>query len=449
MEVYAGFAEHTDYEIGRLVKALEDIGEMDNTLFIYIVGDNGASAEGGLGGTFNELMHLNGLDDSIEEGLKHIDDLGGPMAYGHYHAAWAVAGNTPFQWSKQVASHYGGTRDPMVVHWTKGIKARGELRSQWHHVVDIAPTIMEAAGLPFPKTVNGAVQKPFEGVSLAYSFDDAKAEDRHTTQYFEMFGNRAVYHNGWVAAAKHRSPWNPVPDQPLDQDKWELYHVAEDFNQFNDVAAANPEELKELQDLFIQEAVKYNVLPLDDRAVERFDARLAGRPDLMAGRTSLTVYEGMTGMSENAFINVKNRSHTITAEVDIPTGGADGVILAHGGRFLGWSLYMKDGRVSYVYNWVGKERYTLTSEKEVPAGKAVIRFEFAYDGGRPGSGGTGTIYVNGEKAAEGRIDKTNPFISASGTTDVGIDEDTPVTEAYKQRHNRFTGKINKVVISLK
>ena len=449
MEVFAGFAEHTDHEVGRLYNAIEDLGEADNTLFIYVFGDNGSSAEGGLTGTFNETIVLNGLPDPVEDQLEHMDEFGGPMAYNHFHAGWAVAGNTPFQWTKQVASHYGGTRNPLVIHWPKGIKANGEVRSQWHHVTDIAPTVMEAAGLPFPKSVNGATQKPFEGVSMIYSFDDPSAKGRHTTQYFEMFGNRAIYQDGWVAAAKHRTPWGGAPDGPLDDDSWELYNVEEDFSQANDLAASDPDKLKEMQELFIEEALKYHVLPLDDRTYERFNAAVAGRPDLMGDRTSLTLYEGMTGMMENAFINVKNRSHTITAEVEIPQGGGEGVILCQGGRFAGWSLYMKDGRVSYVHNWVGKERYTITASKALAAGKVTIRYEFAYDGGDPGSGGMGTIYVNGKQVAEGRIEKTTPFIfSADETADVGVDDATPVTEDYKERHNEFTGKIETVTVEV-
>jgi arylsulfatase len=451
MEVFAAFAEHTDHEVGRLYDAIDRLGEADNTLFIYIFGDNGSSAEGGLAGTFNEIIVLNALPDPVEDQLKHLDEMGGPMAYGHMHAAWAHATNTPFQWTKQVASHYGGTRNPLVVHWPKGFKAKGDVRSQWHHVTDIAPTVMEAAGLPFPTSVNGAKQKPFEGVSLIYSLDVPGAKDRHTTQYFEMFGNRAIYSNGWVAATKHRTPWAKAPDGPLDQDKWELYQVTEDFSQANDLAGSNPDKLKEMQALFMEEAIKYHVLPLDDRTYERFNAAIAGRPDLMGDRKSLTVYEGMTGMMEDAFINVKNRSHTITAEVGIPEGGGEGVILCQGGRFAGWSLYMKDGKVSFVHNWVGKERYTITAPQALPAGKATIRYEFAYEGGdKPGMGGTGTIFINGKKVVEGRIENTTPFrFSADETADVGVDEATPVTEAYKERYNEFTGTIEKITIELK
>jgi arylsulfatase A-like enzyme len=451
MEVFAAFAEHTDHEVGRLADAIEAIGELDNTLFIYIFGDNGSSAEGGLTGTFNEIIVLNGLPDPVEDQLTHLDEWGGPKSYPHFQAGWAVATNTPFQWTKQVASHYGGTRNPVVIHWPEGIKAKSEIRSQWHHVTDIAPTVMEAAGLPFPNSVNGTTQKPFEGVSMIYTFDDADADDRHTTQYFEMFGNRAIYQDGWVAATKHRTPWAATPDGPLDQDKWELYHVAEDFSQANDVSAKHPAKLKELQDLFTKEAIKYNVLPLDDRVFERFNAAIAGRPDLMGDRTSLTVYPGMTHMTENAFINVKNRSHTITAKVEIPQGGGEGVILAQGGRFAGWSLYMKDGKVSYVHNWVGKERYTITAPEPLAPGKATIRYEFVYEGDdKPGMGGKGTIYVNEQKVAEGRIENTTPFLfSADETADVGVDHATPVTEEYAEGDNEFTGNIETVTVELK
>ena len=450
MEVFAAFGAHTDHEVGRLVKAVEDMGEMDNTLFLYIVGDNGSSAEGGMVGMFNEMTYFNGVHESVGDILKHYDDLGGPNTFNHFAAGWAVAGNTPFTWTKQMAADFGGTRNPLVVHWPKGIKAKGELRSQFHHIIDIAPTVLEAAGLPQPKVVNGTPQWPIEGVSMVYTFADAQAPSQHETQYFEMIGNRAIYHNGWVARTIHKAPWEAAPRRPLEEDIWELYNVEEDFAQTNDLVTNNPEKLKELQDVFMTEAVKYNVLPIDDRSLERFDAKIAGRPDLMAGRTSLTVYEGMTGIMENAFINVKNNSLTLTAEVEIPKGGANGVILCQGGKFGGWSFYVKDGKPAYSYNWLGLERYTVGATKPLAAGKATIMFDFAYDGGGRGKGGTGMLFVNGKLVAKGRIGKTQANVfSLDDAADVGVDEGTPVTKAYKERDNKFTGKIHSVTIELK
>jgi arylsulfatase len=451
MEVYAGFGEYTDTEIGRLVKAIEDMGQLDNTLIFYIVGDNGASAEGGMNGMFNEMTYFNGVSETVQEVLKHYDELGGPNTYGHYAAGWAVAGNTPFCWAKQVASNYGGTRNGMVIHWPKGFKAKGEVRSQWHHIIDIAPTILEAAALPEPKVVNGITQTPIEGVSMLYTFSDAKGTDRHLTQYFEIFGNRAIYSDGWLAGTVHRAPWEPKPRATLENDKWELYDTRADFSLASDLAGKNPEKLKEMQQLFIEEAVKYSVLPIDDRVFERINAALVGRPDLMAGRTSLTVHEGMIGMSENVFINTKNRSHTITAELQVPKGGAKGVILAQAGRFGGWSLYLKDGKPTYTYNFLGLKRFTIAAKQPVPAGKSTIRFEFAYDGGGLGKGGTGTLFVNGKQVAQGRIERTQAMIfSADEGADVGEDGETPVVEDYGvPAPYRFTGKIDKVTIELK
>jgi len=425
------------------------MGVLDNTLFIYIAGDNGASAEGGIEGTSNETVHLNLAEDTIEDQLKLLDQWGGPMTFNHYAAGWAIAGNSPFQWAKQVASHFGGTRNPMVIRWPKGFKSKGEIRWQFHHVIDIAPTILEAAGLPEPKVVNGTPQKPIEGVSMFYSFDNAKAKDRHTTQYFEMFGNRAIYHEGWVAAARHSIPYDDKPWPPFGQDKWELYNIEEDFSEAHDLSAKYPEKLKELQALFLEEAAKHNVLPLDDRRAERLNAAIAGRPDLMGQRTSLTLYPGMETISENAFLNVKNRSHAITAEVQIPAGGANGVIVSQGGRFAGWSLYVKDGRPTYVHNWLGRERYTVASAEPLPPGAAVIRYEFTFEGKQPGDGGKGMLLVNGRKVAEGRIERTVPlFFSLDDGVDVGQDLGTPVTEEYKQHDNQFTGTIRKVTVEL-
>jgi arylsulfatase A-like enzyme len=449
MEVFAGFGEYADTEIGRLIHAIEATGQLDNTLIFYIVGDNGASAEGGMVGLFNEMSYFNGVNETVQDVLKHYDELGGPSTYPHYAAGWAVAGDSPFEWTKQVASSYGGTRNGMVIHWPKGIAAKGEVRSQWHHVIDIAPTMLEAVGLPEPKSVNGTPQTPIEGVSMVYTFADAKAPSRHTTQYFEIFGNRAIYQDGWLAGTVHRAAWEFKPRRPLEDDVWELYDARTDFSLANDLATKNPQKLKEMQNLFMTEAVKYSVLPLDDRTLERLNAALVGRPDLMAGRTSLTVYQGMTGMSENAFINVKNRSHTITADVEVPQGGANGVILAQAGRFGGWSLYLKDGKPIYTYNWLGLKQYTIAGGQALPTGKATIRYEFVYDGGGVGKGGTGTLYVNGKSVATGRIDQTQCCaFSADEGADVGADEGTPVTEDY-QVPFKFTGKIDKVTIDLK
>jgi arylsulfatase len=445
-EVFAGFASHTDHEIGRLIDAIEELGELQNTLIFYLAGDNGASAEGGMVGMFNEMTYFNGVPETVPEQLKHLDEWGGPNTFPHMAAGWAVAGDTPFTWTKQVASSFGGTRNGLVIHWFGRIKAKGEVRSQFAHVVDLAPTIMEAAGLPFPKSVDGVIQKPFEGASMLYTFDDANAKTRHTTQYFEIAGNRAIYNDGWLAGTIHKAPWEPAPRRPLQQDIWELYDTTQDFSLCNNLASKNPAKLKEMQDLFISEAKKYNVLPIDDRTLERFDAGVAGRPDLMEGRTKLTVYPGMTGIMENAFINVKNRSSSITADLEIPQGGsASGVILCQGGRFGGWSLYLQDGKPVYTYNYVGLKRTTVAAPGPLPAGKATVRYEFAYDGGR-GAGGKGTLFVNGKQVAEGRIEHTNANVfSGDEGADVGVDEGTPVVE-YAQ--NRFTGTIAKVTVEV-
>ncbi|NJN43153.1 MAG: arylsulfatase [Flammeovirgaceae bacterium] len=451
MEAFAGFAEHTDYEVGRLVQTLEEIGELDNTIFLYIVGDNGASAEGGPEGTYNEMMGLNGIVGKASEMMSHIDDWGSPNTFPHYAIGWAHAGNTPFQWTKQVASHFGGTRNGMVVHWPEGIKSKNEIRSQFTHATDIAPTILEAAGLPFPKSVNGTEQTPFSGTSFMFSFDDANAADRHTTQYFEMFGNRAIYHDGWVAATRHSIPWLLAETPPFSDDVWELYNVNEDFSQANDLAASNPEKLKELQDLFTEEAIKNHVLPIDDRRAERFNPAIAGRPDLMGGRKSLTVYEGMKGMMENTFINTKGVSHTITAEVELSNSNTNGVIISQAGRFGGWAVYMKGGRAYHEYNFFGLVWTKVGSPTAIGPGKHTITYEFIPDEeGKPGGGGKSILYVDGKQAAEGYIPKTQPFIySGDEGVDVGEDGETTVSNEYEQGHNKFTGKINKVTVEIK
>jgi arylsulfatase A-like enzyme len=451
-EVFAGFMEQTDHEVGRLVDALRDIGELDNTLFIYIAGDNGTSAEGGFVGMYNEMTYFNRVTEKVEDLLPLIDEWGGPTTFPHMAAGWAVAFDAPFSWTKQVASDFGGTRNGMVIHWPNGIKDKGGLRTQFSHVIDIAPTILEAATLPEPKSVNGTPQTPIEGTSLLYTFDDAKAGERHTTQYFEMFGNRAIYHDGWLARTLHRAPWQTGKQKPLESDTWDLYNVREDFSLSRNLAAEQPALLSNLQALFMEEAQKYHVLPIDDRTVERVNPAIAGRPDLMGDRMSLTLYDGMNGMLENTFINVKNRSKTITAEIEIPSGGANGVILAQGGRFGGWSLYMKDGKPAYTYNFLGLERYTVAATNPIPAGSATVKLDFIYDGGGLGKGGMATLSVNGEAVAEGRIEKTQPLIfSADETADVGLDNQTPVAEGIGigRDETRFTGKIRKVTVEVK
>jgi arylsulfatase len=449
MEVYAGYGEYADTEVGRLIDAIDETGELDNTLVFYIVGDNGSSAEGGMNGLYNEMTYFNGQHETVEDILKHYDELGGPTTYPHFAAGWAVAGDAPFAWTKQIASDYGGTRNGMVVHWPKGIQAKNEVRSQWHHVIDVAPTILEAAGLPEPKSVNGTVQAPIEGVSMLYTFADAKAPDRHTKQYFEIFGNRAMYHDGWLAGTVHRAGWEFQPRRPLESDVWELYDTKSDFSLANNVATQNPAKLKELQDLFLVEAAKYHALPLDDRLLERVNPATAGRPDLMAGRTTLTLFPGMKGMSENAFINVKNKSLAITAKVDIPAAGTNGVILAQAGRFGGWSLYLIKGKPTYTYNWLGLQEYTVAAPQALPAGKATVKLDFAYDGGGVGKGGAATISVNGKNVATGRIEQTQGMMfSADEGADVGADDGTAVSKAYTVPF-KFTGKIDKVTVEVK
>jgi len=449
MEVYAGYGEYADAEIGRLIDSIRSMGELDNTLVFYIVGDNGTSAEGGMNGLFNEYTYFNGVPESVPDMLKYLDAWGDPTTYPHMAAGWAVAGDTPFAWTKQVASDFGGTRNGMVVHWPKRIAAKGEVRTQFSHVIDIAPTVLEAASLPEPKSVNGTVQVPIQGTSIVYTFDDAKAPSRHTTQYFEMFGNRAIYHDGWMARVVHKYPWGAQPLARLADDQWELYDTRGDFSLANDVAAANPDKLKELQALFLKEAIANRVLPMDDRVIERANAAIAGRPDLMEGRTSLTLHSGMKDMSENVFLNVKNKSVTIVADVEVPAGGGEGVILAQGGRFGGWSLYLKDGKPTYAYNYLGLQRSAVAAQDPLPAGKSTVRFEFAYDGGGLGKGGVGTLYVDDKQVGTSRIPVTQAMIySADETADVGIDGATPVVEDYSTPRGKFSGTIDKVTVSV-
>jgi arylsulfatase len=448
METFAGFAEHTDHEVGRLVAQLEALGELDNTIFFYIVGDNGASAEGGPEGAYNEMMALNGISGTYDQMAPHVDDWGGPDTFPHYAIGWAWATNTPFQWTKQVASHFGGTRNGMVLSWPARFQANGGIRSQFHHVIDVAPTVLEAAGLPEPTTVNGVAQRPMDGVSMLYTMADATAPDRRTTQYFEMFGNRAIYHEGWVAATRHSVPWLMVPLPALADDVWELYHVDADFSQADDLAANNPDKLKELQALFMQEAERNHVLPIDDRRAERFNPAIAGRPDLLGGRKTMTVYDGMTGIMENAFINVKGVPHTVTAEIVVPDAKTGGVIIAQAGQFGGWALYMKGGRVVHDYNFFGLSHTKVTSKAPLAPGAHTVVYEFVPDEAKPGTGGKSILKVDGAVVAEGHIAKTQPFaFSGDEGVDVGSDNETMVSDDYRPGATDFTGEIAKVTVA--
>jgi len=452
MEIYAGFLEHTDYHTGRLIDALADLEILDNTLIYYIIGDNGASAEGTLQGTFNEMLPINGFGhlETPEFLMQNIDKFGGPEAYNHYAVGWAHAMDTPYQWTKQVASHWGGTRNGTLVHWPKGIQARGELRSQFHHVIDVAPTVLEAAGLPEPVFVNGIQQKPYEGVSMAYSFDDGGAGERHETQYFEMIGNRGIYHKGWTAVTKHRTPWEVGAIQTIafDDDVWELYDTNTDWAQAHDLAKEMPDKLYELQRLWLIEATKYNVLPLDDRLAERFNPDLAGRPQLVRGNRQL-LFGGMKGLSPWSLVSLYNKSHAITAEVVVPEAGAQGVIFAWGGITGGISLYAKDGKPKYCYNFCGLHHYFVEGTQAIPSGTHQVRMEFAYDGGGLAKGGTVSLFIDGRQVGEGRVEMTEPFaFTADETADVGMEAGSPVSPDYGPKGNAFTGQVHWVEIDV-
>jgi arylsulfatase A-like enzyme len=451
MEIYASFLEHTDHHVGRLVDALQGLEVLDDTLIIYIIGDNGASAEGSLTGSFNELCMLNGMAaiETVEFLKSKIDNFGGPHAYNHYAVGWAHAMDTPYQWTKQVASHWGGTRNGTIVQWPNGIKAKGEIRSQFCHVIDVAPTVLEAAGLPPPTIVNSVQQAPLEGFSMRYAFDDAKAADRHQTQYFEMFCNRGIYHKGWTAVTRHSTPWEMTKAMPaFDDDVWELYDTNSDWSQARNIAKDNPKKLIELQRLWLIEAAKYSVLPLDDRRVERLDPDLAGRPQLIKGKTQI-LFGGMGRLTENSVINIKNKSYSVTAEIAVPHSGADGVIIAQGGSFAGWSLYAKDGKLKYCYNLLGVKLFYVDSNKLIPAGQHQVRMEFKYDGGGLAKGGDASLYVDGEKLGEGRVETTVPMMfSGDETCDVGRGTGSSVSPDYDPRDNEFNGEVNWVQIDL-
>ena len=451
MEIYAGFLEHTDHHVGRVLDALEDLGVLEDTLVYYIIGDNGASAEGTPQGTFNELMSLNGAAalETTEYMASRIDEFGTPDSYNHYAVGWAHAMDTPYQWTKQVASHWGGTRNGTIVHWPNGIKAKGEVRQQFHHVIDIAPTVLEAAGLPEPSSVNGIDQTPLEGVSMVYAFDDASAEERHTTQYFEMFCNRGIYHEGWTAVTRHSTPWVAQAElPPFDDDVWELYDTNTDWTQARDLAAEQPDKLAELQKLFIAEARKYNVYPLDDRRVERFNSDLAGRPTLVKGNSQI-FFSGMRRLNENVVLNIKNKSHAVTVEIDVPKEGAEGVMVAQGGAFGGWSVYVKGGKPKYCYNLFGLQRFTIQGETAIPPGTHQVRMEFTYDGGGLAKGGAVKLFVDGDEVGQGRVEGTVPMLfSGDETLDLASDTASAVSDDYTPEESTFTGTVKWVQIDI-
>jgi arylsulfatase A-like enzyme len=451
MEIYAGFLEFTDHHVGRLLDALGDLGVLDDTLVYYIIGDNGASAEGTLNGTFNEMINFNGAAalETPEFMMERLDEFGGPDSYNHYAVGWAHAMCAPYQWTKQVASHWGGTRNGTIVHWPNGFKARGEIRTHFSHVIDVAATVLEAAGLPEPTFVNGIQQEPMHGVSMAYSFDDAGAAERHTTQYFEMFCNRGIYHQGWTAVTKHGVPWVLVGQEKpaFDDDVWELYDTTTDWTQAKDLAREHPDKLEELQRLFLVEATKYNVLPLDDRVAERILPDIAGRPTLIQGDRQL-LFGGMGRLSENSIVSIKNKSHAVTAEIEVPDGGAEGVIIAQGGSIGGWSLYLKEGKPRYCYNLLGIQRFYVECSSEVPAGRHQVRMEFDYDDPGMGKGGTATLYLDGVEVGEGKVGGTAAMIfSADDTCDIGVENGALVADDYPVP-NRFTGEVNWVEIDV-
>jgi arylsulfatase len=452
MEVYAGYLEYTDHHVSRLFEGLEKLGILDDTLIYYIIGDNGASAEGGLNGCYNEMSYFNGLQglETPEYLTERLDKLGGPDSYNHYAVGWAHAMNTPYQWTKQVASHWGGTRNGTIVHWPKGIKAKGEIRSQFHHVIDVAPTILEAAGLPQPVSVNGIAQDAIEGVSMLYAFNDAKAAEAHETQYFEMFGNRGIYHKGWTAVTKHRTPWEALDKQPpaFDDDVWELYDTTKDWSQAKDLSKQFPEKLHHLQRLWLIEATRYKVLPLDDRMMEKMNPDTAGRPILVKGKTQL-LFGGMGRLSENCVLNLKNKSHSITAEIVVPQKGAEGVIISQGANIGGWSLYAKGGKLKYCYNFLGLQHFYAESGAAIPAGTHQVRMEFAYAGGGLGKSGTVSLYIDGVKVGEGHVGATAAMIfSADDGCDVGEDTGAAVSPDYGPRGNAFSGRVKGVQIAI-
>ncbi len=450
MEVFAGFGAQCDFEMSRVVDAVKQLPDSDNTLIIYIAGDNGASAEGGLEGSLCENLFFNGFSEKWQDNIKAIDELGGPKHFNHFPAAWAHAMNAPFQWTKQVASHFGGTRNPMIVSWPARIKDKGGLRNQFLHTIDVVPTLYELCGVTPPTELNGVQQKAIEGISFASTFDDAKAASLRKTQYFELGCNRGLYHDGWMASCPSFVPWDPNRSGfDIDKAKWELYKIDEDFSQAHDLAQQYPEKLRQLQDLWWVEATKYNVLPLDWRGVIRMNAEAMGRPSLTAGRTTMTYYPGTIGLPDAASPSMVNKSWTITAEIEVLDGNTNGMIVTHGGLEGGYGLYLRDGKPTFVYNFLSIERFTMVAKDPLPKGKTTLAVDFNYDGGGMGKGGKLTMAANGVTIGEGRLERTIPIQFSLGEgLDVGRDVGSPIDFTYKLPF-AFDGKIDKVTIELK
>ncbi len=450
MEVFAGYGAHCDHELGRVLDAVKELPDADNTVIIFIAGDNGASAEGGIEGSLCENMFFNGLSEKWQDNIKAIDELGGPKHFNHFPSAWAHAMNAPFQWTKQVASHFGGTRNPMLISWPARIKDKGGLRTQFLHTIDIVPTLYEICGVTAPTDLNGIKQRPIEGISFAFTFNDAKAESRRKTQYFELACNRGLYHDGWMASCPSFVPWDPNrADFDPDKAPWELYKIDEDFSQANDLATAHPDKLRQLQDMWWVEAARYNVLPLDWRGTIRMNAEAMGRPSLTAGRTKLTYYPGTVGLPDAASPPMCNKSWTITAYIEVPDANTNGMIVTHGGLEGGYGLYLRNSTPTFVYNFLSIDRPTFTAKGPLPKGKTKLVVSFAYDGGGMGKGGEITMTANGKKIAGGRLERSIPIQFSLGEgVDIGMDVGSPIDFTYKLPF-AFTGSIEKVDIELK